>query len=319
VNRQDEAIRGALGALRPEDEHPGHELLEAYVEGRLTPEQRAEIDQLAARSQVVAEDLADLQTVNDALRLEPSRLHRGGSRSVQLRWGRGAALAALAASVVFAVWIFNQGVQAPTRVVSTDEAERVRLAVTSGRVTLPAQIVSLRPVEGTLLGAAQPAAFRLQTPVGTAVPSQRPLFTWDDARAEAYTVAVFDQSFSEVARGRTNSTSWQPDVDLRRGGTYSWQVTAHRGSEDITEPKPPRPEARFTIVDAATADRIAEMQTRLANEPLTLGVLLAESGLIDEARVQLSRASRLPESRAVAARLLESLDQGTPITTKPAQ
>jgi len=313
VSIETDAIRRALEALRPDDAdaHPGHEVIEAYVDGRMTPEQRADIERLAARSRVVAEDIADLQ----ALRVTSLR------PDTRPKWGRITAIAAVAATVLIGVWIARPSpVQAPTRVVSSAEAERVRLAMTSGRVVVPEKIASLRAVDGTLLGNAPPATFRLQTPVGSAVVAARPLFTWDDAPAEAYTVAVFDQNFSEVARGRTDSTSWRPDVDLPRGGTYSWQVTAHRGNDNITEPKPPRPEARFTIVDEATATRIAELQARLANEPLTLGVVLAEEGLIVDARIQLARAAaEHPETADVARRLSASLDQGTPITTKPAQ
>ena len=316
MKEPNDAIRRAIGALKSDDNdaHPGYEMLEAYVDGRLTQDERAEIDRLAARSAMVAEDVADLRAVREGVIATP--VARRG-----IYWGRIAAIGAIAATVIIGVWIARPArVQAPARVVSSAEAERVRLATTTGRIELPAKIAALRAVDGTLLGAAGPATFRLQTPVGSAVLTTRPLFTWDDVPAESYTIAVFDQNFSEIARGRSESTSWRPDVDLPRGGTYSWQVTAHRGTENVTEPKPPRPEARFTIVDEATAARIAELQTRLANEPLTLGVVLAEEGLIVDARIQLARAAaEHPEIADIARRLSASLDQGTPITTKPAQ
>lgn len=311
MSRQDDATRRALDALKGDaGEHPGHEVLEAYVEGRLDEDQQTEVERLAARSLVVAEDIADLAAMHSAL--VGARPDNG--------WRRMAAVAAVAAGVLLAVWVMTPSrIDAPRSVIRGDENARVTAAMTAGRVVLPAGIAALGPREGTLLGAAEPARFGLQTPVGSAVLSTRPLFTWDDARADAYTVAVFDQNFSEVTRGRTDSPSWRPDVDLPRGGTYSWQVTAHRGTENITQPRPPRPEARFTIVDSATAARISEMQQRLANEPLALGVLLAESGLIVDARIQFERAAQNPETAEIARRLRSSLDQGTPITTKPAQ
>jgi hypothetical protein len=53
---------------------------------------------------------------------------------------------------------------------------------------------------------------------------------------------------------------------------------------------------------------------------LTLGVLLAEEGLIVDARMQFARAAAThPEVADLARRLDASLAQGTPITTKPAQ
>ena len=317
MNDQREAIRRALDALQGDVAgHPGHDVLEAYVEGRLTDDQRAAIDRLAARSSIVAEDIADLRAIQDAIAHRPVVARNR-------RWVPVAAVAALAASLLVAVWIARPvRVQAPVRVVkqlTPREEAAVRLALTSGRITLPDSLALLRPGEGTLLGKAAPAAFRVQSPVGTAVIETRPLFTWDDAAAEAYTVAVFDQNFSEVARGRVTGTSWRPEVDLARDATYSWQVTAHRGSQNITEPQPPRPEARFRVVDVTTVNEVDELRRRLDNQPLSLGVLLAERGLIADARVALMRAQSMPETADAARRLLESLDQGTPTTTKPAQ
>jgi hypothetical protein len=317
VNDQRDAIRRALDALQGDiGEHPGHDLLEAYVEGRLTADQRAAIDRLAARSSIVAEDLSDLRAIHEAIAGRPMVTRNR-------RWVRVAAVAALAASLIVVVWFARPArVEAPVRVMTEltpKEEIGVRLAITSGRIALPDSLASLRPGEGTLLGNGSPAAFRLQSPVGTAVLETRPLFTWDDASADAYTVAVFDQNFSEVARGRVTGTSWRPEVDLARDATYSWQVTAHRGSQNITEPQPPRPEARFRIVDAATVNEVDELRRRLDNLQLQLGILLAERGLIADARVALMRARSVPETADVARRLLESLDQGTPMTTKPAQ
>jgi hypothetical protein len=49
------------------------------------------------------------------------------------------------------------------------------------------------------------------------------------------------------------------------------------------------------------------VQARLAHEPLALGILLAEAGLVSEARVDLTRAVKVPGTSATARRLLESL------------
>ncbi|MEP6782872.1 MAG: hypothetical protein ABI983_04325 [Acidobacteriota bacterium] len=93
---RDEAIQRVLCALNDEiSEHPGHEILEAYVEGRLTPEQRDDLDRLAAESAIVAEDIADLRAIQEAiLQVERSRT---------IHWGRVAAIAAVAGSIVAAI------------------------------------------------------------------------------------------------------------------------------------------------------------------------------------------------------------------------
>lgn len=145
-------------------------------------------------------------------------------------------------------------------------------------------------------------------PIGTAVLSTRPSFTWDAmAGATSYSVAVYDERFNEIARGdRLAATAWVPPLDLERGRTYLWQVTAHRASGDVTAPAPPQPEARFTVLAAETAAVVTQQQVRLGDRPLELGIVLAQAGLLGEARVQLELAAAGAASEAdrAAARAL---------------
>jgi hypothetical protein len=137
---------------------------------------------------------------------------------------------------------------------------------------------------------------------------------WTDAGADAYTVAIFDEGFTEVARSRRlRATAWTPEADLPPGGRYLWQVTAHRGTIAETEPQPPRPEARFMVLDAVTLARVEELEQRLADLPLHLGILLADFGLFADARAELTRAAAsTPGASAAARRLLDSLDSLAP-------
>jgi hypothetical protein len=293
------------------DSHPGIEALEAYVEGRLSPEERAEIDRLAEQSSIVAEDLADLRAVRAHLPVAVGRTN--------VQWGRVAAGLGIAASLVLAVWLFPSrpaeapGQTTPVAVSSLTAAEQARVdaAVSAGRIELPASVSALIRPQGTLLGAqGTPTRFGPLGPVGTAVRSTRPTFSWGDAGADAYSVSVFDANFKEVARSeRVQGTSWSPEADLPRGVPLVWQVTAHRGAVSETEPKPPQPEARFSVIDAATLARVEEQAARLADNPLALGVLYAEAGLIADARAELLRAAEIPASADAARRLLRSLDQ----------
>ena len=314
VSSPDDAVRRALGALRPvadeSDSHPGIDALEAYVDGRLSPAARAEIDALAAQSSIVAEDLADLRAVRDQLPVAVGRRN--------IPWGPIAAGLGIAASVTLAVWLFNRPVDAPREAapvvasaLTGDEKARVDAAVAAGRIELPSSASALIRPQGTLLAEqTTPARFGPLGPAGTAVRSPRPTFSWSDAGADAYTVAIFTETFMEVARSpRVTGTSWTPERELPRGETLVWQVTAHRGASSETEPRPPRPEARFSIVDAATLARVEEQAVRLADNPLALGVLFVEAGLIADARVELARAAEMPGSADAARRLLLSLDQ----------
>ena len=314
MSNPNDAVRRALGALRPvaddSDSHPGIDALEAYVDGRLSPSARAEIDALAARSAIVAEDLADLRAVREHL---PVTVGRRG-----IRWGQIAAGLGVAASVTLAVWLFTRPLDAPREALpvvasalTADEKARVDAAVAAGRIEWPASASALIRPQGTLLAQqGTPARFGPLGPVGTAVRSPRPTFSWSDAGADAYTVAIFTETFTEVARSpRVTGTSWTPEQELPRGETFVWQVTAHRGASSETEPRPPQPEARFSVVDAATLARVEEQAARLADNPLALGVLFVEAGLIADARDELTRAAEIPGSADAARRLLRSLDQ----------
>ena len=309
----DEAVRRALRAFQEDaDEHPGHEVLEAYVDGRLTPEERDQIDRLAARSRIVAEDLADLRAIQKSLSAPPSR---------RLYWG--AVAAAIAASLVAAIWLTNRPLPEslpPATHLTASEADYVHGVIDRGRIELGPQVLALMPEPGTLLGAATTSAFGPASPVGTFIRTARPVFNWSSTNADAFTVSVFDENFNEVASsGRITQTTWTAEADLPRDKRYAWQVTAHRGDENQTEPRPPRPEARFAILDDTRAALATRTIARLHDEPLALGIILVQQGLIADAREALERAAADPNTSQAARRLLESLDQGTPITTKPAQ
>lgn len=318
---RDEAIQRALCALHDEilgAEHPGHEVLEAYVEGTLTPGQRADVDRLAARSQVVAEDLADLQAIHDTLVRQPAAQR-------DIRWGRIAAIAAVAASIAAVIAVTMNPARAPEAPAVTHlagvEQQAVQRTIAAGRIELGPGTLALIGKTGTLLGAQGDAStLRPLTPIGTMVRSRRPVFSWADAGADAYSVAIFDEAFNEVMRSpRIVATSWAPAADLNPDGRYVWQVTAYRGSRSDTEPRPPRPEARFMVASATAAGEAESTMTRLHDEPLALGILLAQSGFIEDGRAALQRAADDPSTSDAARRLLASLDQGMPITTKPAQ
>ena len=239
------------------------------------------------------------------------------------RWKRLATVTVVAASVVVAIWIVlrpsragNPATMRPAPVepsqssLTPDERARVQRVIAAGRITLPDQVVALiQPEARRTSQRGSGPLFSPISPIGTAVRASRPQFTWSDAGADAYTVIVFDESGKEVERStRVGGTSWTATNDLPRGGTYRWQVTAHRGDRNETEPQPPRPGAKFIVLDAAAVAQIEAAEARLAREPLPLGILLAEAGLISEARVDLTRAVKVPDTAAAARRLLESLD-----------
>ena len=164
-------------------------------------------------------------------------------------------------------------------------------------------------------------SFGPQSPRGTAVATVRPEFRWEAAPgASAYTVSVFNERFEEIASGRVVGTRWTPGHDLPREQVLSWQVTAHRPAGQLTAPAPPAPEARFRVLAAGEAARMDDVRRRLVTDPLSLAILQARVGLINEAAASLGRAEAQPLTREAAQALRRSLPgQGAPTTTNPAQ
>ncbi|MEO8677530.1 MAG: zf-HC2 domain-containing protein [Vicinamibacterales bacterium] len=318
VRRARRALEATAGADAA-PEHPGYELLEAYVDGRLDAEDRARVEALAAQSVMVAEDLADLAALRDAVVADAATAARARPQSVLAR--RVAMVVGLAASLALVVWAGSWmrggkpegggkplGLPTASRL-TRDEQTLVAQRIANGRLNPPEAIVALAAREETLLGSpATPTSFGAVAPTGTAVLSTRPMFEWSAGNADRYTIEIFDEAFAPVARGdRVSGTSWTPAIDLRRGATYRWQVTAHRASGDVTAPAPPQPEAHFAVLDAGRAAMVSEQRARLANEPLALGILLAEAGLLNEARVELEKAQTAPSTAGAAKILMQSL------------
>jgi hypothetical protein len=338
-----QALSRALRPAPDDDEHVSFEMLEAYVDRRLGPADRETVVSHLDGCPQCAQDLDDLAALRDALTpAVPAARPRPRSRG----WRVVAVVGSAAALVTIGFWM-GGGRPAPTaerqasihapapaaasasRVAEepspgalqraadplTDVERRTVAAVMAGgRLDVPAAIRDLGGRMGTLLGDRDseigPVAM---APVATAVSTSRPTFRWTVVPgAVAYSVAVYDERFVEVARSpRVTDTSWTPATELPRGIRCSWQVTAHRAAGDLTGPSPPQPEARFMVLEAAAAAAAADRRLRLAGDPLALGILLANAGLVADAAEQLRKAVRSADQRSAdtARALLTQLDE----------
>jgi hypothetical protein len=342
IRRASEALRQAIAA-RPDDfEHPGYEQLEALVDGRLTGADREVVDAHVQACEICMQDVTDLSSVRDAIRppaIAPARTGTNmPSRLLQIA-------AAIIAVVGLAMFVRRQLISTPTdapdlqvrsaagpegpalqkspsptpgapdlqvrgMALTADERAIVDRVLSSGHLEMPASVRALTAPTGTLLGAAEVStSLKPLSPIGTAVLSVTPTFAWRPiAGAVSYTVAVFDEQFQEVGRSpRITETSWTPATALPRGATLAWQVTAHFEGRDVLAPEPPQPEARFLVVDEATASTLAAEQTRLSDQPLVLGVLLAKAGAFDDAARELTRAAGRADTADRAKALLANL------------
>lgn len=156
---------------------------------------------------------------------------------------------------------------------------------------------------------AGPGAFRLISPVGRIVDSVRPAFRWQSMTGAAgYIVSIYDPEYREVAVSPVISeTRWTPGLNLRRGQTYLWQVTARLEDGDVRAPAPNEPEAMFRVLDGYWAGRIAEARGNYQGSRLLLGSIYAKAGMIEEAERELRELVKSNPESDFARRLLDEV------------
>ena len=159
----------------------------------------------------------------------------------------------------------------------------------------------------------------LQRPVGTVVESDLPTFIWRPLEgASGYTVSVFDTQLNEVVRSELLTTTvWKPSRALQRGAIYRWQVIAVKDGREIVLPLPTAPEAKFKVLGQQQAQALARERQRYANSHLTLALLYARRGLLDEAETELQALVKENPDSPVARKLLQSLQAWRPAQRTP--
>ncbi len=139
--------------------------------------------------------------------------------------------------------------------------------------------------------------------------SYQPTFHWQALEgAQSYTVSVTDADLNEVATSPPLSTTqWQISNPLKPGGIYSWQVTALKDGVKITSPVLPAPQAKFKVIDRSTAEMLQQTQRTYPDSHLTLAVLYAEAGLVDEAERELRVLVRDNPGAGIVQKLLRQV------------
>lgn len=164
--------------------------------------------------------------------------------------------------------------------------KEVKTALRNKRVETPPEIRGLIGRTGALMGGADAGpGFSLLGPIGTSVRAEKPTFRWKPlAGATSYVVSVYDSGFNKIASSEAQpGTAWTPVSPLKRGETYSWQVTAVKDGKEIISPAPPAPDAKFKSLDASKARELDRSKRMYADSHLVLGVLYQRAGLLDDA------------------------------------
>jgi hypothetical protein len=208
------------------------------------------------------------------------------------------------------VWLDGQGKVAGLEGLPSAWRRAVESVLVARRVDKPAVLEALsRDTEMLLGGPEEAGGAVIVGPAGSVVESDRPSFRWRALRGEtSYTVAVYDGRYELVAKSdRLSATEWTCPLALRRGATYTWQVTAFRDGKTIVSPSPPAPEARFRVLGQAAAGELKRARRLYPASHLTLGVLYARAGMVEEAEREFRALAEANPDSAVAEGLLRSV------------
>jgi anti-sigma factor RsiW len=188
-----------------------------------------------------------------------------------------------------------------------DYQQIVKRTLTTQRIETPQALTELIGESAVLMGPANEGyPFALLGPIGTVVMGNRPTFRWRAlSGADGYVVKIYDANFNEVAVSpQLAGTMWTVTRPLERGRIYSWHVTARVGDREVVSPVKPAPEARFMTLARAKVNELAAAQNSDAGSHLTLGILYAQAGLLDDAERELQALLRANPQSTLAGKLL---------------
>ncbi len=328
---RDELRAAEAGAPSPDD-------LAAYVDGALRASEREVVELALADDAALRQEVADLMALRAAL-AAPARL-------TPLRASVGLALAACVVAGVTALWLSRTWRPsesasnatpvlpsplfslrdaggplslradgslggAPLDGLPADVRARVAAALRRGQAQVPASVGALRGRRLTLMGGPSDAAgpFALLLPIATVVRSDRPSFAWRaHPQARAYVVSIYDDELNpRASSAELGGTTWTCPVALPRGRVFVWQVAALTPSGRVIAPRPPLPDARFTVLGAGEAAALEASLRAAPGSHLAAGVLLAEAGVLDEAERELRALAAANPGRSEVQNLLAGL------------
>lgn len=188
--------------------------------------------------------------------------------------------------------------------------QMIKNALTSQRLEKPPLLAGLVRPDSSLMrgGDNQGAKFSVINPVGIVTLSDRPTFRWSPLEgATGYIVEVYDDKLSQIiTSSQLTDTSWTAPQSLKRGGLYSWQVTAIKGGEEFGSPRPPAL-AKFRILDETLANELVQARRAYASSHLTLALVYTRAGLLDEAEQEFRALQKANPNSAISRRLLANL------------
>jgi Putative zinc-finger len=188
--------------------------------------------------------------------------------------------------------------------------QMIKDALSSRRLEKPPLLAGLVRPDSSYMRARDNKGVRFSVinPVGIVMLSDRPTFRWSPLEGvTGYVVEVYDDQLSQVTTSQQlTDTSWTAPQSLKRGAIYSWQVTAIKGGEEFSSPRPPAPLAKFRILDQTLANEVVQARRAYASSHLTLALVYTHAGLLDEAEQEFSALQKANPNSTIPRRLLAS-------------
>ena len=186
----------------------------------------------------------------------------------------------------------------------------LKTALADQRLPRSSQLAGLtRPGSSLMSGNNAKDSFRVIEPVGTVTMQITPAFRWSPVTGASHYVAeVYDDKFNLIAASpELQTNSWTAATPLARGKIYAWQVKAYKDGEEITSPRPPAPQAKFRVLDEAKANQLAAARRSYPSLHLTLALLYADAGVLDESEEQLRELLKANPNSDIARKLLRQV------------
>ncbi|MBO0723193.1 MAG: hypothetical protein J2P41_20385, partial [Blastocatellia bacterium] len=190
--------------------------------------------------------------------------------------------------------------------------QMVERALATQKIERSPLLTELTRTEGSARGrGGRNEEFSVIEPLEEVTLSDRPAFRWSPlAGATGYVVEVFDKKLDLAAASpQITDHSWTPSQPLRRAEVYFWQVKAIKDGRVVVTPSPPARSAKFRVLDQARAGELARARSDYATSHLTLGLLYAQSGLLDEAERELRELQKANPDSEIARRLLTQVQE----------
>ncbi len=188
--------------------------------------------------------------------------------------------------------------------------QAVREVLLGSDLQRPQVLAELTGEGGTLRGAGDTkAAFSLLSPERTVVAEVSPIFKWQPLKgATSYQVHVVDTGNHEVAKSPelpATAAQWTPSIPLKRGGVYTWIVTARVNGEEITSPAASAPEWKFKVLEEEKMNELNRVKR--SNSHLALGIFYARAGMIKDAVREFQLLTDENPHSPVVTKLLRSI------------